>query len=191
MSDNSFADYYGILQVSPRCNAKTLEAAYRHLAKMYHPDHPNTADLARFNDVIGAYRVLRNPTRRAKYDLSFAEKNGAHWFASDLAEDRPVDETPALEDAEAHARILMFLYKKRREDAQNAAVIGYYLQTMLNCTDEHFEFHKWYLKEKGYIAITEQGSLVITIEGVDHVIASSRTMRAERLLIAQAGPDQD
>ena len=80
----------------------------------------------------------------------------------------------------------MFLYKRRREDAQKAGVIAFYLQDMLKCSDERFEFHKWYLKEKGFIAITEQGTLAITSQGVDHVISMSRATRAERLLIEQS-----
>jgi curved DNA-binding protein len=57
---------------------------------------------------------------------------------------------------------------------------------MLNCSDEHFEFHTWYLKAKGFIEITEQGTLAITIQGVDHVIDISRTNMMEKLLIAQS-----
>ena len=73
----------------------------------------------------------------------------------------------------------------------NAGVVGYYLQNMLNCSDEHFEFHKWYLREKGYIVVTEHGTLAITIHGVDHVIAMSRSTRAEKLLIAQSRKAED
>ena len=191
MSGDNFVDYYQILQVSPSCNAKTLEAAYRYLAKMYHPDHPGTADSTRFNEVIAAYRVLRNPDKRAKYDLDYAQRNGKHWFEPAPGEDGAIDDKYALSDADAHAKILMYLYKKRRESAQNAGVVAVYLQDMLNCSDEHFEFHKWYLKEKGFIAITEHGTLAITIQGVDHVISTSRTTRAEKLLIAQASDATD
>jgi curved DNA-binding protein len=99
--------------------------------------------------------------------------------------DEAIKETSALNDAADHAKILMFLYKKRREDAQNAGVVGYYLQDMLKCSDEHFEFHKWYLKEKGFIVLTEHGTLAITIQGVDHVISMSRTAMAEKLQITQ------
>ena len=59
--EQPFVDYYRILQVSPNCDSKILEAAYRHLAKIYHPDHPETADVARFKEVVEAYRMLRNP----------------------------------------------------------------------------------------------------------------------------------
>ena len=185
-----FIDHYNILQVNPNCDAKTLESAYRYLAKMYHPDRKDTADTTKFNEVIAAYKVLRNPHQRAKYDLLHAQRNGKTW--SELPFDEAViDERPALNDADAHARILMYLYQKRREDAQNAGVAGFYLQEILGCSDEHFEFHRWYLKEKGFIAMTEHGTLEITIQGVDHVISMSRTAKAEKLLIAQSGNRPD
>ena len=41
---HDFVDYYDLLQVNPDCDARILELAYRHFAKMYHPDHPETAD---------------------------------------------------------------------------------------------------------------------------------------------------
>jgi len=182
--EDGFVDYYSILQVSQICDAKGLEAAYRHLAKTYHPDHADTADIVKLNQVLTAYRVLRDPDRRAEYDALYAQKVRDGFRFGDAGDG--VDEGAALDDADDHAKILMFLYKRRREDAQNAGVVGFYLQDMLACSDERFDFHKWYLKEKGFIAITEQGTLAITIQGVDHVISMSRTTRAEKLLIAQS-----
>ena len=68
---------------------------------------------------------------------------------------------------------------------------GFYLQEMLKCSDEHFEFHKLYLREKCFIEATEHGTLAITIQGIDHVISMSRTTTAEKLLIAQCNNPQD
>jgi curved DNA-binding protein len=185
----AFVDYYAILQVSRDCDAKTLEAAYRHLAKKYHPDHNDAADIAKFSEVVHAYKVLREPDQRADYDALYSQNLGEDP-SSPYRNGGGVDESAALDDADDHARILMFLYNRRREDARNAGVIGYYLQTMLKCSDERFDFHKWYLKEKGFIAITEQGTLAITIQGVDHVISMSRTTRAEKLLLGRSdGPE--
>ncbi len=182
----AFIDYYDVLQVNPNCDAKILESAYHYLAKMYHPDRGETGDSARFSQVIEAYRALRDPKGRSEYDQLYA-KNGrgdAPRFPS--MDEGGVEEQSAIDDADDHAAVLMFLYKRRRENAQNAGVAGFYLQDMLNCSDEHFEFHKWYLKEKGFIAITEQGTLAITIQGVDHVISTSRTTKAQKLLLEQS-----
>lgn len=187
MSDSQpFVDYYRILQIDPNCGAKALEAAYRHWAKRYHPDHPETADFDKFNAVIEAYRILRNPEKRAEYDLRHAAHVPRDPMA-DLAEGATGEESAvALDDAEAHARILMLLYRKRRESALDAGVSDYLLQEMLGCTPEHFEFHRWYLRAKRFVEITEQGTLAITIEGIDHVISTSRIAKAEKLLIGQA-----
>jgi curved DNA-binding protein len=181
-----FIDYYSVLQVSPSCDAKTLELAYHRLAKACHPDHTGTADTTKFNELSEAYKVLRSPDQRAQYDLLFTNHNKKEWFEFFSDNDVGVDEKVPLNDADDHARILMFLYRKRRESAQKAGVVGYYLQEMLKCSDEHFEFHKWYLKEKGFIVVTEDGTLAITIQGIDHVISMSRTTTAEKLLIAQS-----
>ena len=181
-----FIDYYDILQVQPDCDAKILESAYHYLAKMYHPDHAGTPDTTKLNRVIEAYRVLRNPKKRADYDRLYASMNGDERQRASTNGGAEIDDQVALDDADDHAKILMFLYNRRRENAQDAGVVGFYLQKLLHCSDEHFEFHKWYLKEKGFIAITEQGTLAITIQGVDHVISMSRTTRVEKLLIAQS-----
>jgi hypothetical protein len=39
---------------------------------------------------------------------------------------------------------------------------------------EHLEFPLWYLKAKGLIAKTENGTFAITVEGVDSVNAEHR-----------------
>jgi curved DNA-binding protein len=187
MTDSQpFVDYYEILQVNSNCDAKILETAYRHLAKMYHPDHRLTADVTKFNEVIEAYRVLRNPQKRAEYDILYATNTKDFGFRFASNNEAEGDTKAALDDADAHTRILVFLYKRRRAHAQDAGVAGFFVQEMLNCSDEHFEFHTWYLKAKGFIEITEQGTLAITIQGVDHVIATSRTNMMEKLLIAQS-----
>lgn len=182
--DQPFVDYYGILRVHPECDARTLEIAYRKLAKVYHPDHPETADIEKFNAVVEAYRVLRDHGKRLAYDIEYSAQTGFFFSASDsiLAEERA-----ALSDADAHAEILMHLYKRRRERAGDPGVGPYELQCKLDCSDEAFDFHVWYLKSKGLIEVTDQGTLAIAIAGVDHVISSSRSVAQERLRITQIG----
>lgn len=183
-----FVNYYKILQVDPNCNARTLEAAYHYLAKMFHPDHSDTEEVTRFNEVIEAYKAIRKPDDRAKYDLLYANATGFDFSSKN---EEYVEEKSAASDADVHNKILLSLYKKRRENAQDAGIGRYFVQEMLNCSDEHFEFHLWYLKAKGFIETTEQGTLAITIEGVDHVISMSRTTIREKLLIAQSSGSQD
>ena len=185
-AERPFVDYYNILRVRPNCDPKTLESAYHALLKMYHPDHSGESDTTKLNGLIEAYRVLRHPSRRAEYDLQYAQYRSDEWAEAFPSVEIAAGEKTALDDADDHAKILMFLYKKRRENAQNAGVPAFYIQEMLNSSDEQFEFHQWYLKEKGFIVVTEQGTLAITVHGIDHVISMSRTTRAEKLLITQS-----
>ncbi len=181
-----FVDHYETLRADPNCNARALETAYHLLAKTYHPDHADTADVAKLTEVIDAYKALRNPANRAEYDQLYASATG---FVFSSVDEELAEQESAISDADAHARILQFLYQRRRQQAQDAGVGQYFVREMLSCSDELFEFYLWYLKEKGFIAITEHGTLAITIEGVDHVIAMSRTIVKEKLLIAQSsGP---
>src|SRR5690349_19367850 len=185
-NEQAFVDYYKVLQVHPNCDAKLLERAYRFFAKLYHPDHTETADIERFTEVTEAYAVLRDGGKRAVYDrLYFARTNGT-VDRPPSAEELAIDESAAVSDADIHERILLSLYKRRRENAREPGVGGWLLQEMLGCSDDNFEFHVWYLKSKGFVEITEQGTLAVTIQGVDHVIATCRTTLSEKLLIGQA-----
>lgn len=180
-----FVDYYLLLQVSPDCDARILEIAYHHFAKLYHPDNVQTGDPAKFNDVVQAYRVLRDADSRTAYDqlhAKYAQQSGFH-FPGDAESDD--GEETALGDADVHARLLFYLYQRRRKNAAEAGVVGWLLQEMLGCSEESFEFHVWYLKSKGFIEFTEQSTWAVTVEGVDHVIAMSQSSQAQKLLMSQ------
>lgn len=64
-------DYYAILGVSNTAEAGEIKAAYRKLAKKYHPDLNQGDKQAeeRFKDVNEAYAALGDEGARAKYDL--------------------------------------------------------------------------------------------------------------------------
>ena len=183
--EQPFVDYYDVLQVDPGCDDKTLEAAYHDLAKLHHPDHSGAEDTTRFNEVTQAYRALRSPEKRAEYDRLHVKFGRQSSYRHTSNDDLNIEEKGALNDADDHSRILVYLYRKRRVDPNNAGVVPFYIQQILQCSDEHFEFHKWYLKEKGFIVTTEQGTIAITIQGVDHVISMSRTAEEQRLLTAR------
>jgi hypothetical protein len=64
-------DLYDELQVSRSAEPEVIEAAYRRLARKYHPDVSNDpASAARMQRIIHAYTVLSDPRRRAEYDLT-------------------------------------------------------------------------------------------------------------------------
>jgi curved DNA-binding protein CbpA len=73
------ADLYAILGVGRDADDEIIRAAYRALAKRYHPD---TADdeaqtTERFRQIAAAYDVLRDSGRRALYDLRHAREQAA------------------------------------------------------------------------------------------------------------------
>jgi curved DNA-binding protein len=62
-------DYYKILQVHPTAEPEVIEAAYRRLARKYHPDvNRDPAAAQRMRDLNEAYELLSNPVDRASYD---------------------------------------------------------------------------------------------------------------------------
>jgi curved DNA-binding protein CbpA len=70
----AFTNYYIVLGVANNAGFEEIKAAYRELAKKYHPDkNPgNKAAEDFFKEVQQAYAVLSNPEKRKKYDLKFS-----------------------------------------------------------------------------------------------------------------------
>ena len=63
-------DFYEVLGVGKSADEKDLKAAYRKLAKLFHPDaNPGdkTAE-AKFKEINEAYDVLKDPQKKAAYD---------------------------------------------------------------------------------------------------------------------------
>ncbi|MDR5684371.1 MAG: DnaJ C-terminal domain-containing protein [Armatimonadota bacterium] len=76
-----FKDYYKILGVDRKADAKAIGAAFRRLARQYHPDvnkDPKAAD--RFKEINEAFQVLSDPEKRSRYDqmLDMRER-GVPW----------------------------------------------------------------------------------------------------------------
>lgn len=58
--------HYSILGISPNATAKEIKTSYYQLAKAHHPDVDG--DEVIFKQIVEAYEVLSNPTKRNKYD---------------------------------------------------------------------------------------------------------------------------
>jgi curved DNA-binding protein len=71
-----FVDYYKILGVDKSAGLKDIKAAYRKLARKYHPDlNPNDKDAKKkFQEINEAHEVLSDPEKRKKYD-----QYGENW----------------------------------------------------------------------------------------------------------------
>jgi curved DNA-binding protein CbpA len=77
----STVDHYATLQVDPRADPEVIRAAYRTLARRYHPDLADglEAQMAALNN---AWAVLRDAGARAAYDRSRLVPPGAPTSAA-------------------------------------------------------------------------------------------------------------
>jgi curved DNA-binding protein CbpA len=79
-----FTDHYEILEISPNANSETIERVFRYLAMRYHPDNQDTGDVARFSEIVDANNTLKDPVKRAQYDIRYKNQSG---FRTKLAEE--------------------------------------------------------------------------------------------------------
>lgn len=61
-------DPYKVLQVDSEAEDEVIQAAYRRLARKYHPDVAGAEGAARMTSLNAAWELLRDPRRRAAYD---------------------------------------------------------------------------------------------------------------------------
>lgn len=68
-------DYYAVMGLSRNASDKDIKAAYRKLARKYHPDVNKAPDSEeKFKELGQAYEVLKDPEKRKAYD-----QFGPHW----------------------------------------------------------------------------------------------------------------
>jgi hypothetical protein len=165
MPEDSFVDYYELMQISPHAEAETVERVFRLLASRYHPDNPETGDLEKFLLLGRAREVLLNPEVRAAFDVhrtNHKEKPMTVFSMKDF--------TVGI-DGEANRRlgVLCLLYNQRRNtpDAPGFSLLD--LETLMASPREHLMFTLWYLQEKSHARRDEQSNYVISAEGVDYV----------------------
>jgi curved DNA-binding protein CbpA len=65
-----YIDPYRVLQVDPTADQEVIQAAYRALARRFHPDVAEDQDAAakRMAVINSAFDLIRDPQRRAEYD---------------------------------------------------------------------------------------------------------------------------
>ena len=178
---STFTDYYEILEISPNANSETIGRIFRYLAQRYHPDNQDTGDHLRFSEIVEAHNTLRDPVKRAQYDIQHKNHSGFRWKLAEEASDSKGIER----DVDIQDKLLSVLYVKRRQNINNPGIGNLDLERLSGCPREHLEFHLWYLKEKGWIGRLENGMLAITVEGVDRANSEHHRETTTKLLTGQ------
>ncbi len=183
MGENSFVDYYELLQVSSNADTDTIERVFRHLAKKLHPDNKESADPDKFRFIVEAHRTLSNPETRAGYDVKYQEYWDSKWkLASEANRGTAFDN-----DQETRESLLSLLYVQRRRDPRHPGLSDFDMSRLLDKPFELVEFHVWYLKAKGWVERLDTGQLAISAIGVDQVEKSRLRLRNDHLLTAGGG----
>jgi len=88
----AFIDYYEILGISKTATGKDIKAAYRKLARKYHPDlNPNDEQAhKKFQQLNEANEVLSDPDKRKKYD-----QYGENWQHGEAYEQARKQQQPS------------------------------------------------------------------------------------------------
>jgi len=83
-----YKDYYSILGIDRKADAKEIKKAYRKLARKYHPDvnPPNSDAAVKFQDINEANEVLSDPAKRQQYD-----RLGSQWQQYQQGGGKPED----------------------------------------------------------------------------------------------------
>ena len=70
MAFNKLENFYEILEVSVDSSTAQIKAAYRKLARKYHPDINKSPDaIEKFKKISQAYETLSNPQTREQYNI--------------------------------------------------------------------------------------------------------------------------
>ena len=176
MTTCDFIDYYEILEASPHASTATIERLFRYHARRHHPDASGSGDTVAFTKVVEAFEALRDPVKRAEYDVRYdREKNAQLEIVAGA--------NAAGDDSVARYRILSILYAKRRQDMQRPGIGGGTLETLVKMPTELLNFHMWYLREKGWVGREESGQISITAAGVEQVEAMNQQTVVNQLRI--------
>jgi DnaJ domain len=174
------ADYYEVMQVSPKADPETIHRVYRILAHRFHPDNADTGNSDIFRRILEAYEVLSEPQRRAAYDVNYHVVRQLRFRVFEQGESTL---GKAAEKATRRG-ILDLLYTARINQPAQPAVSLQELEELLGCPREHLEFSLWYLKENGLVTRSDAGRFAITVKGVDQAEMDEQPPKNQPRLMA-------
>lgn len=117
MTSTEPADLYQVLGVAPEADEHLLDQAFRTLARRHHPDmrrqHDDLAgpatkahtepDSERFQEILAAYAVLRDPVARVAYDRTIQHGGAAATRPSPASSPTEPITTPRRFEPPLHA----------------------------------------------------------------------------------------
>jgi curved DNA-binding protein CbpA len=92
---------YRVLQVDPGANQLVIQAAYRVLARIFHPDVEG--DDEQMKQLNHAWSILGDPLRRAEYDRQLAGRHHGPAIASAPSASTPAPATGRHHDSSAYS----------------------------------------------------------------------------------------
>ncbi len=180
MNDREFIDFYEVMEVSSSATSETIERIFRYFGQRYHPDNSETGDSLKFRRLLAAYTTLRDPQKRAAYDVRYKE---FQVEKSEIAKGAKATAT----DCDDRHRLLSLFYSQRRRDMRQPGIGSSSLEQVMDCPAEVLEFHLWYFREKGWIKREECGLYAITADGIDRIEASEQRITSpDRTLTMQS-----
>ena len=174
-------DYYEVLQVSTSADQETIDRVYRLLAQRFHPDNQQTGDENRFRTLLEAYTVLRDPEKRARYDVAHQQQRQDRWR---LVASGAQSENDFEMEQIVRLTVLEALYTKRRLEPAKPGIFLREFERLIGKPREHLEFTIWFLQQKKLVARDDNSELVLTVEGAEYLEQSYRSNLLQKRLPA-------
>ena len=175
-------DHYETLQISANAEPDTIHRVYRLLAQRLHPDNTETGNATRFRELTEAYAVLRDPERRAEYDVVHQHFVRDRWKVVQSAETADVD---FRAEQVTRLTLLELLYTQRRTEPRQPSLSMLDLEALIGRPREHLEFTIWFLAQKRLIQRADDSGLTITAEGAEYLENNIEGIEQNRLLRAK------
>jgi len=176
-------DYYEVLQVNASADPETIDRVYRLLAQRFHPDNQQTGNESRFRTLLEAYTVLRDPEKRARYDLLHQQRRQDRWR---LVSSGAQSENDFEMEQVVRLAVLEALYTKRRLEPSDPGIFFREFERLTGRPREHLDFTIWFLVQKKFVVLGDNSQLVLTVDGAEYLEQTYRSNLYQKRLSAPA-----